>query len=143
MSMYKQFQTDPQVEISGIYVDYGEFRVLLARTGGANTRYLKALDAETKPFRRAIQNELLDVDRIRVLAQRAFVNTCVLNWEVKRGDQWVQGIEASEGEELLEFTKENVFLTFKNLPDLAQDLENQAGKSALYRAEVLEEAAKN
>ena len=70
-----------------------------------------------------------------------------MNWEVRVDDEgdgfhWEQGIEGPGGE-TLPFNKENLLLTFKNLPDLYEDLRIQAGKSSLYRVSLREEAAKN
>ena len=34
MSMYGQFKTSDTLEIQGVVIDYGDFRVTLARAGG-------------------------------------------------------------------------------------------------------------
>lgn len=150
MSMYSLFQTDAGLERGGIIIDYGDFRVRLARAGGANKRYAKVLQAKAAPFRRAIQSDAMDPARAQDLLREAYADAVVLDWQVKvpadneDGFVWVQGIENPDpGGDLLPFTKENVLATLKALPDLFTDLQEQAQKSALYRAEVQDQEAGN
>jgi hypothetical protein len=66
----------------------------------------------------------------------------IRDWEVKVGDEWQQGIENPDGG-VLPFSKENILLTFNNLPDLFADIMEQAGKAMLFRLALREEAAGN
>lgn len=142
MSMYKLFKTDPNLEKSGIVVDYGDFRVTLARAGGANRRFAQVLEAKTKPFKRAIQTEMMDNERGLQLLRETYAEAVILNWEVRQGEDWVQGIEAPDGS-IMEFNVANILETFKNLPDLFTDLQEQASKAALFRQTVRENDAGN
>ena len=146
MSMYKIFETDPELETKGVVVDYGDFRVTVARAGGANKRYAKVAETRSRPYRRAIENELLPNDRANELLMEIYAEAAVLNWEVNKGTQdsptWVQGIEARDGT-ILPFTYDNIMLTFRALPLLYEDLQKQSSKAALYRRELLEVEAKN
>ena len=145
-NMYAQFETDPQLERSGIWVDYGSFRVLLARTGGANKAFLRTLEARTKPYRRAIQTETADKDQMATIMREVFAATVVLGWEVNQGTaeepSWTPGLHTPEGG-IAPFEQESVLQALKALPDLYEDLQLQASKSALYRREILEADAKN
>lgn len=147
MGMFKQFRTDTNLEKQGIWLDYGDFRVRVARAGGANTMFNKSIEHKTKPYRRAIQAETFDRDRIQTLVREAFVDTIVLAWEVNKGTsddpKWEPGIEGEEEGTVLPYTKENVLNTFKALPDLFTDVQEQAAKSALFRQELREEDVKN
>lgn len=147
MSMYKNFQTDANLEKNGITIDYGDFRVLIARAGGANKKFAKVLDAKTKPYRRAIQTESIETDRIMEILKEAYAECIVLNWETKVVDkdgkeEWKKGIEDQDGK-ILDFTKENVVTTFKNLHDLFLDIREQSEKSSLFRQVVRETEAGN
>lgn len=142
MSMYEQFQTDPDLEKNGIFIDYGEFRVTLARAGGANKQYAKLLEAKTKPYRRAIQIETMDNEKAMDLLLEAFAEAVVLNWEVKDGDKWKKGIEGPDGD-VIPFNTDNVIKTLRALPDLFNDLQEQASKVALYRKSIDEDDAGN
>jgi len=143
MSMYAQFQTDETLETKGVIIDYGQFRVTLARAGGANKKYSKVMESKAKPFRRAIQTETLDNDVAMKMLRESFAEACVLNWEVKQDDdEWVRGIEGKDGD-LLDFNRDNVIATFENLPDLFSDLQEQANKVSIYREEILEQDSGN
>jgi hypothetical protein len=135
--MYEQFKTDSSLETEGVIVDYGQFRVTIARAGGGNKRFVKVLEAKTKPFKRAIQTETMDNERGLDVLREVYAEAIILNWETKKGDKFVQGIESEEGE-ILPFNKENVLATFRNLPDLFLDIQDQAGKAAIFRQAVRE-----
>lgn len=146
MSMYKQFKTDTDLEKQGIVLDYGTFRVRVARMGGSNKKFVAQLEQRTKPLRRAIQADTVDRTKLIDVVREVFVDTVILDWETNVGTEsfpdWKQGIEAEDGS-LLEFNRENVLDALRNLPDLYDDLQEQAGKAALFRAAALEDEAKN
>lgn len=144
MTMYNTFKTDPELEKKGVWTDYGSFRVLLSRAGGANKKFQKLLERLTRPHQKAIQTGAFDNDRATALMREVYATTVVLGWEVKVEGEWVKGIEPSDpGSDLLPMTKENLLATFEELPDLFQDLTEQAGNAMLYRTFLLEESAKN
>lgn len=147
MGMYNQFETDRDLEQNGVVLDYGDFRVTVARPGGANKAFDRAVEARVKPIRRAIQAEAVPKDQIVKIAREAFVETCVKNWEVKTGEEngqpvYTQGIEQRDGT-IVPFSKEAVNQAFIALPALAEDIQEQAAKLALWRAAALEDEAKN
>lgn len=157
MSMYQKFKTNPDLERNGIVVDYGDFRVTLARAGGANKRFERVTEAKTKPYRRAIQTETMDETVAVNLLREIYAETIILNWETRvdgegvvvtaeNRDQgrWVSGIEPpQEGQPLLPFTVENVVETLIALPDIFTDIQAQAMKGTLYREEILQAEAGN
>lgn len=143
MSMYKQFKTNPVLEKSGIVLDYGDYRITVARAGGANKRYLKVLDARTKPYRRAIQMETMDPERAAAIFKQVYAETIVINWETKVDGEWHEGIESPTGGDLLPVTIENIVSTFNELNDLFMDVREQAEKSVLFRQSIQEEEGKN
>ena len=148
MSMYKQFETNAQLEQEGVWIDYGDFRVLVARAGGANKRYLSYAETKTKPFRRAMEAGTMDEKRAQKLLCDIFAKTIVLDWQVADGVAedgstiWKKGIHAKDGG-ILEVTPENIEQTFANLPALFQDIQVAASGIALYRKEEMEADAKN
>lgn len=147
MGLRKLFKTDHRIETEGVILDYGETRIRVARAGGANKRYIKALDKATKPFRRAIATGAFSDDRATAILREVYAKTIVLNWEVKRGEQWLTGIDpedlGKEGAELQPVTPENVAMVFENLPDLFTDVRQQAESMTLFRSELDEAAAGN
>ena len=144
MSMYQLFQTNPDLEKNGVIIDYGQFRVTLARAGGANKKFGRLLEARTKPHKRSIQTETMDPEKGLDIMREVYAETIVLNWETKQDEKFVQGIEdQNDPSRVIPLTKENLVATFKALPDLFSDLQEQAMKAALFRDEVREDDAKN
>ena len=141
-SMYEYFATDEESEKNGVVIDYGNFRVTLARAGGANKKFQRVLELKSRPYRRAIQTEMLDPDVATKILLEAYAEAVVRNWEVKVQGEWRSGIEGPEGE-LLPFNEGNVLSTYERLPDLFDEHREQASKAALYRASLREAAAGN
>lgn len=135
MNLYNQFKTDETLETDGIFIEYGEtadgkpIRIRIARAGGKNKAFTKALEKATRPHRKAIQTGSLDSATADKLYREVFVDTVVLGWENV----------TDENGKPLEFNRENALKVFTDLPDLFQDLRDQAANSALFREEVLEE----
>ena len=148
MNMYSMYETDPAIEQEGIWADYGDFRVLLARAGGANKKFMQYTEKRTKPFRRAIQQGVMTEARSRNLLIDIYAETVILNWEIADGEDdkgdiiWKQGIHAKDGS-VLEFNKSNVVLTLKNLPVLLEDLQTTATTATLYHREDMEDDSGN
>lgn len=149
MGMYDQFKTDGNLETSGIVIDYGDFRVTIARAGGANKRFEKTLEQKTKAYKRAIATETLSNDKSKAILREVYAEAVVLKWEVRKPakkdgeqDTWDLGIEGPSGD-VLPYSTDNVIATFKALPDLFSDLMEQAQKVSLFRAAVLEAEAGN
>lgn len=140
---YGSFRSDTTAEQEGVELDYGPFRVTIARAGGANKSYERLLEALTKPYRRAIQLETLDSKVSEKIMKEALARAVVLNWEVlvdaegnpdPDGKDWKQGVEDPDTGELLPFTWENVFAVLKHpeIQNLYNDLRIQSGKEALF-----------
>ncbi len=142
MSMYDLFKTEPVLETEGVVLNYGTFKVTIARAGGMNKRYVKVLEAKVRPFRRALQTETLDSEVGLDILREAYAEAIILKWETQQNGKFVIGIESPDNE-ILPFTKENVILTLKNLPDLFTDIQDQASKIATFRQDEKEKAAGN
>ena len=138
-SLYTQFQTDKNVEKDGVVLTYGmnskkkPIEIRIARAGGANIRYSKLLEAATKPYRRQLQNETMDNDLAEQITQKVYAQSVVLGWE---------NVEDENGVEMA-FTVDNCMKLFKDLPDLWNDIQVQATRAALFRAQILETDSKN
>lgn len=139
MNLYKQFKTNPDLEKSGIFVEYGNnskgepisFKV--ARAGGNNLRYTKYLEAKLKPHRRLIQLDSMDSKLLESIILDAFCNTVLISWS---------GVEDESGKEI-KFSPEAAITLFTDLPELYKDLQVQCANASLFRAEILENDVKN
>lgn len=157
MGMYQQFKTDPEVEKKGIDLNYGHFRVTVARSGGANKAYQRMLENKTRPYQRAIATGVMDNDRSMGIIREVFAETVILGWEVlaKKNEndelemvevndpegEFVKGIEGPDGT-ILPVTVENLVKTFEALPDLFFDLRAQSDNMQLFRQGLREELGK-
>lgn len=152
-SMYEQFKTDAELERNGVEIDYGDFRVTVARAGGANKRFARVLESKSKPYRRAIQTETMNLELSIGLLREVYAEAIILRWETKVNEEWLIGIEPPPdvdleaveltNEGLLAFTRDNIVEVFTLLPDLFQDLQEQAQKIAMYRSHILDIDAGN
>lgn len=138
-NLFQQFKGDEKSEKEGIVLLYGknskdeniEFRI--ARAGGTNTRYLKALEHKSKPYRRQIQNNSMDLEMSQQLMRDVFAEAVLLGWT---------GVEDADNNPI-EFTVTNAKQLFKDLPDLFADIQEQANNASLFRASLLDDEAKN
>lgn len=140
---YGSFRSDTAAEQQGVELDYGPFRVTIARAGGANKSYERILESLTKPYRRAIQLETLDQKVSERIMREALAKAVILNWEVRvdkdgnpdpDGSDYAQGIEDPDTGELLPYSWENVMkvLGHPEIQNLYHDIRIQSGKEALF-----------
>lgn len=146
MSLRKTFGTDKSKETEGVKVEYAPNKdgsvptFIIARMGGANKRYAKALDVAVRPYRAMLQANRLDAEIADSVFKDVFINTCLLGWEnVLAAD--MTGNEADEG--FAQFTPAGAKQLFTNLPDLYQDLQAKAQAGSTFNEELAEESAKN
>lgn len=134
MSLYKQFETSSKHETDGVTLDFGDagkFRI--ARAGGANKAYLKAIEKLSRKYRRQIALDCLPEAKARRLFIEIYAETVMLGWE---------GVKDKDGNEL-PFTRENVVKVFTDLPDFFREIQVEASNLALYREEIDAQDAKN
>ncbi len=149
MSMYGQLETDKALETKGVEVNYGSFRVTLARAGGANKKYEKVLNARSKPHQRAMKAEMMDGDVAIEIMREVYADSIILHWEAKDAKgKWQVGIEAKPAKgvtklAIVPFTRENVVQAMVDLPELLLWFKEDAEKLSLYLVQVLEDAVKN
>ena len=86
MSLYSQYKTNTEYETKGVTFEFGTYRVVLARAGGANSKFQKTLTTKLKPYRRAVQNNSLDSETEIRIMREAFIECCVMDWLTKDGD---------------------------------------------------------
>lgn len=139
MGLYESFSTNKNYEKSGVWLQYGEntkkqpIKFLIARVGGANTAFSKALEAAQKPYRRQIQTDTMDERVAEGIILDVFARTVILNWE---------GVQDRDGVDM-PYTKENVIKLMTDLPDLFADIRVQAQNVTLFRDATNEVDAKN
>lgn len=130
---YSVFLTDKALEKEGIVLDYGDFKIKVARAGGANAAFQKALTAKVRPYKRQLDAGTIPDDVAEKLFLDVYAEAVVLGWE---------GVTDENGKPL-PYSKENAVKLFSDLPDLFRDVQNQAAAISNFRAEVTEDTIKN
>jgi hypothetical protein len=140
MALNKMFGTNESLETKGIVIDYGDTRIRIARAGGSNKKFAKAISVATKPFRRAIAADAMDPEKALDIMRSVYAQTVILDWETKVKGEFKKGIDPVDAGkpdgDLLPPTVDNIEAVLKHLPDLFSDLQNQSQSLALFRAEV-------
>lgn len=147
MSLRKTFKTDKTAEVEGVWIEVGmndhnnqPQEIKISRMSKTNKRYAKELERVTRPHSSAIQNESLDNELGAKLLREVFADTILLDWRnISKSE--LTGNENDTDE--LAFTRANVLALFDELPDLYDDWESRAKKSASFREQEQEAAAKN
>jgi hypothetical protein len=143
VSPYQQFKTDEQVEQDGFYLDYGCFRLKIARAGGSNQKFQKVLQHKFKPHKRAMSMDTMDDDLARKLMAEAYAETIVLAWDSPDGKgKYVPTVIGEDGKPM-EFNRANCVKLLLDLPDLFADLQTQANTAANFMTEERAELIKN
>jgi hypothetical protein len=139
-SPYALFGTDQNMEKKGIVLDYGGFSIRIARAGGSNKSFAKALELKLKPYRRAMQTDTMDEAVADKLMKEAYAEQVVLGWaSTAYGEGKIPGKDG----QAVAFTKEACIQLFSDLPDLYADIREQAQRAVLFKSEETELDAKN
>lgn len=142
----QQFVSDSDAEVDGVWIDYGDFRVKLARAGGNNRKYLRALMKAAKPMR----GREPDLETMQQIERGLLADYLIKGWQTKVDGEWQDGIEPLPQFSSLEKTelglikpaREYFRVVLDELPDLAVDLQQAANNQSTYRKE-LEDALGN
>lgn len=147
MGLKNTFGTDRNLETKGVIVDFGSVRVLVARAGGSNQAYSKALADAARPHRRAIANEVIDEGLADRIMHQAFAEHVVKQIETKVDGEWRVGIDPTDlgrpAGDLLPVTDENILELFRALPDFFRAIQDEANRLSNFRHAVNEKLAGN
>lgn len=129
MSIYRQFKTSGKHESEGVWLDYGDGgRVRVARAGGSNKTYLKAMERLSRKHKRQLQLDILPSEVQQRVMREVVADTIVVEWEIK-----------GENGEVIPGDRASIIKTFEDLPDFFNDVLLQAQNTALFK-EHLDEA---
>ena len=144
MNPFEMFETEEGYEVDGVWQDFGDFRIKLARSGGRNTAYNKMLADEIKKLGKATF-EAIEPEEASALVQRVFVKTIIKNHEVKDEDgKWKQGVFIRKDGKIctVPFNHKNMELCLKQLPDYWNKIQEYADDYTVFKREVEKEAVK-
>jgi len=131
MDLAKHYRTDKSAEENGQWVDWGDgTKFLIARLG--NPQYQARFQALIKPHRHLRDRGLL-ADEIQVeILGKCLAETVLLDWE---------GVEYDGSP--LKYSVENALKMLTEFKDFREDIVTISGEQATYRAEEIEDSAKN
>ncbi|RPJ39858.1 MAG: hypothetical protein EHM35_01235 [Planctomycetaceae bacterium] len=145
-SVRKLFNTDRQAEINGVEVTVGDATFTLARAGGDNKAFTKALERHSKPHRRAIQLDALGEDIATEIIHRTYAETVVKGWSgLDEGDLITDSAKFDDKKEYaaLPYSVENAMRLFVAQPDLFRVLKGVSDDFTNYRQVIREADGKN
>lgn len=137
------FGMDEQLEKDGVTVDYGDFRVTMARAGGTNQKFNNVFQKKMKPYRRQIEADQMDEDVASRIMAESYAEAVIKNMDVLLDDgTYFNGILEDDGE-VIEFNRENVVKKLIAEPEFFRAVQRDATDLALFRKQALEEDTGN
>jgi hypothetical protein len=146
-SIYEMFATDKNLEKTGVWLafgpdgKYGRFHI--ARAGGANTRYAKALEAKTRPIRKSIETGTLDNDEGEAMMLDLYVETVILGWENVRARPTAEQQLNNEPGDLIPYSRAAAKKLMQEVPDLMVEIRGYATNFTNFRGKQIEEDSGN
>jgi len=135
-SIFDAYKTNTDAEKEGkwfpsAFVPEAEF--LLARAGGANTKFKQKVAVALKPHLRRLQDMKMPEEETNAIVIPIFVDYVLLNWK---------GVKLTDKTEY-PFSKENAIKVLTSLPDLFAELRDKAQEFSNFIDEAIEDAVKN
>jgi hypothetical protein len=169
---FKSYATDPKLEKEGVPVETRAGTVILARAGGANRAFSKAIEKKTRRWRRAKAIGQMPVEAQERCQREAFAETLIKGWwkdvtwpvhpdgatrkdaKGEPADCAGQFFTLEEAEELkknpieveeqpIPFTVANAVMMLEVLPDWYVELVEYVDEPELFKHHDREESAKN
>ncbi len=131
LSIYELYETDLAKEVEGFWHKVNKnISVKMARAGGANLAFTKAMELKTRDHRKrggALEGDEMDIELVTEIMKEAFVETIILDWK---------GITNKEGK-TVKFSAGAAKKLIADLPELYAELRDAAGSVANFRIEEI------
>lgn len=122
-NLYKTFSTNRNLEVDGVWFEIDtETKFLLARAGGANTKYTRCLQTRGKPYSRRAARGTLEPEALQEIEKQVFLDSVLLDWK---------GVTDADGDSV-EFCRGAAIKLFNDLPELYVTLVEAANTLAYY-----------
>jgi hypothetical protein len=138
MSLYRKFETNKETETSGQWFDIstdddGVVSFNLARMGGSNKEYSRAIDERISGLKLQLKLGTISNEQMEMILLDVFLDSVLLGWKN------VKGRDGS----LLAYNRSNAKTLLNDLPELYAVLRELATKSEYFLLSKLEADAKN
>lgn len=135
--------TDEAKEQEGIWVDYGPFAFKIRRMGPGNTEFTKMTDQKLRPYQAAIRNNAMDEKIARKILVDVFCRTVLVGWRKTEDGVITEGILPDGAGKDIPFSVENAIEVFTKAKGALDDLLTKAAELENFKADEVEETAKN
>jgi hypothetical protein len=141
-SVLAMFATNKDAEKKGKWIEVGPASFLIARAGGSNTKFERAVSAVLRPHQRRIQNGMMSNAEAEKLSIEPFAETVLLDWKNVRAavqdetNEWVVG-------EPIPFSKEKAVKVLDENRDLFRYLLEESQRLANFAPEFVADASGN
>lgn len=150
---YASFTTSENLEINGLWLEEPLYRVKVARSGGKNKNFQKALESSFRPHRRSVKLGTISDEVATPLLVDVYIQTVIKGWQVATGEKdeagdivYSEGIHDPETGDVLPVTPENikrVLLNERFGKALFDYIQEQAGNVSLFLEDVTAVDSKN
>ena len=147
-SPFKHFSTDKKKESGGVWIDYGDYGFQVRRLGSSNKKFTKMMETELRPHKAQIRRKAMNDDIADAISIKVFCTTVLISWRrvetAKDGTRtWIEGMMPDARGKDVEYSVQNASDLLKQLPDLFDDLYQQATDFATFNAAEEAGTAKN
>jgi hypothetical protein len=137
LSIWDLYETDLAKEVEGFWHKVNKkISIKMARAGGANLAFSKAMEEKTREHRKrggALEGDKVDVELVTEIMKEAFAETIILDWK---------GITDRDGKKVA-YSVAAAKKMLDALPDLYAELRDAAGAAANFRIEGIKEDVGN
>lgn len=127
LSIYELYETDLAKEVEGFWHKVNKkISIKMARAGGANLSFTKAMEQKTREHRKrggALEGDEMDIELVTEIMKEAFAECIILDWK---------GITNKEGKKVA-FSVAAAKKMIADLPDLYSELRDAAGAASNFR----------
>lgn len=132
------FGSDPEIEKSGAWIDYGDWKVKLASTG--SEKYRRVMKAVFRPYERQVRTDTMPEDLAKQKLAEVFAKAIVLDWWCA---EWGEGTMWGPDRERLDFNEKNVIKLLIAVPRMFDMVQDEAQRAENFRKQEEEAAVKN
>lgn len=114
-NLYKQFESDSDLETAGIVIQFDGCSFKCKRPGGANKEFGPAWEEATRPYNSLINRNQMPRKLFNQLLAEVYADKVIVGWT---------NVEDRDGT-VLEFTKENVVKILIDLPEVFRQIKEE------------------
>ena len=144
-NLYEIFGTEEDFEVNGVWNEFGDTRIKIARNGNRNTEYWKTFEKVTKRLNKIGAESLPKEEQDRLMAE-VYAKSIIKGWEVRNEKgEWEVGMMIMEKGKLkkVPYSIENVVKCLLDLPDLFTMIQKYANDIKTFQKEAEEKQLGN